>query len=442
LNPGILFKEMYKIEQIKNKILCGDSLEELKKFPDDCIDTIITSPPYWGLRDYQIEGQIGLEKTLKEYLEKILQITAELKRVLKPSGVMFWNHGDSYCGGHPGGSIHGEITGKRYGDRNMIPQWSKGRPQGKMGKSYKEKCLLLQNYRLILQMIDKQGWILRNIIIWHKPNNMPSSVKDRFTNTYEPVFMLVKNKRYWFDLNAVRVPLKESSLIRQRYPLQKFGTGQQGACFAKNTKVAESIILRPKFNYRVRDAEKKSKQCPQFKATEEEIESYKKTKLTSQNYEKGMISLSKREQLQKFKWIPQTKIPQNQAESFGSPRARHWRNIDPRGNDEGGPGSWRVFKEDNPNFTHPLGKNPGDLWHIPTQPFPEAHFATFPEKLVEPMILAGCPKDGIILDLFIGSGTVGIVAKRLGRNYIGIDIKPEYCEMAKKRINSIPKPLF
>jgi DNA modification methylase len=171
------------------------------------------------------------------------------------------------------------------------------------------------------------------------------------------------------------------------------------------------------FNYRVRDAEKKSKQCPQFRATEEGIVKYR-----------------------------QTHYPQEQAERFGSPRARYW-----------GEKKWGIpyHPSEDPTIHvqrhppqpnqegsfHPLGKNPGDLWFIPIQPAPpEArgkHFAIFPEKLVEPMIKAGCPKDGIVLDPFCGTGTTCVVAKKLGRNYIGIDISKEYCEISEKRLEKV-----
>jgi DNA modification methylase len=152
----------------------GDCIELLRCVPADSIDTIVTSPPYYFLRDYQVDGQIGLEPTLEEYHDRLLEVTAEIKRVMKPTAVLFWNHGDSY-----GGS--GNTTAK---------------------------CLTMQNERLIMRMIDEQGFILRNRIIWHKSNGMPSSVRDRFANKYEPVYMLTKSKKYWFDLDAVRVPAK------------------------------------------------------------------------------------------------------------------------------------------------------------------------------------------------------------------------------------------
>jgi len=299
-----------------NTIYQGHTLEVLKTFPDEFVDCIITSPPYWGLRDYGVKGQIGLEPTLEEYISNLLQITAELKRVLKPTGVMFWNHGDCYGGSGCGKGDYRNNNKRNISNINLYC-W-KPNPQLKLTP----KCLALQNYRLILRMIDEQGWILRNTIIWHKPNGMPSSVKDRFANKYEPVFMLVKNKKYWFDLDAVRVPHKTINELKKRK------------------------VLDNKGNYEVR---------------------------------KDLC----------------------------------------RSRDE---------------YYSPLGKNPGDVWRIPTQPFPEAHFATFPERLVEPMIKAGCPEDGIILDPFMGAGTTALVALKLNRSFIGIELNPEYIKIAEKRI--------
>jgi len=379
-----------KGEEFINKIIQGDVLEVLRRMPDEFVDCIITSPPYWSLRDYGIEGQIGLEPTLDEWLEKLLVITAELKRVLKPTGVMFWNHGDNYATGSAGSNWaqvsqeYLERTGNKPTGNARMGIWHR-----KYEKPVPLKSLCLQNYRLILRMIDEQKWILRNIIIWNKPNHMPSSVTDRFANSYEPVFFLVKSQKYWFDLDSVRVPQKE-------FIVEKPGP--------RNVKYAEGDKLA-------------------------------------------------------------------YASAFNELRA---------------------IKGISYN---PLGKNPGDVWTIPTQPFPEAHFATFPEKLIEPMIKAGCPqwickkcgkareriverehpganprserqeadphvapsypparpifaktlgwtdcgcnagwRPGIVLDPFIGSGTTAVVARRLGRWYIGIELNPDYIKIAEKRL--------
>ena len=390
-----------------NQIICGDTYEVLRTLPDDTFDAIITSPPYYGLRDYGVDGQIGLEKTLDEFLEKLLAITQELQRVLKPTGVMFWNHGDCY-----GGSGHGTSSKTKVEDCKE----SYLLPFGKnvTGRST-AKCLMLQNYRLILKMIDQQGWILRNTIIWSKPNAMPSSVKDRFANKYEPVFMLVKNKKYWFDLDAVRKPYTEK--------LNRWGGDKLKA--------------------------------------------------------KGQSDWDK--------------------------------------------GTGQQTYRDRDMRPNKAGKNPGDVWKIATHPFSEAHFATFPEKLIIPMIKSSCPKEickkcgkarmriskragtesgeaknaptdykkdfnkgkgvkeghgfdgmggghkrqdwlnkhpyttlgwtkcdcqpqeyeaGIVLDPFMGAGTVGVVAKRLKRNYVGIELNPEYVKMAEKRIRETPTPMI
>ena len=185
---------MYQIEQIQNSILLGDALQELKKIPSETIDTIITSPPYYGLRDYGVDGQIGLEKTLAEYLDKMLVITAELKRVLKKTGTLWLNHGDSYASI---GKLCGDFTRNEPDTTWGRHDKNRGRSRIKKGE-YPEKCLLMQNERLIMRMIDEQGWILRNRLIWWKPNCMPSSVRDRFTVDYEPLYFLVKSKKYWF----------------------------------------------------------------------------------------------------------------------------------------------------------------------------------------------------------------------------------------------------
>ena len=383
---------------MRNKIICKDVLEGLKELPDNSVNCIITSPPYWGLRDYGVDDQIGLEPSLQEFINKMLMVTKELMRVLRDDGIMFWNHGDSY---YNASKWTYKETGHSWDrERELIPR---GKRQGEM-KQMPEKCLCLQNYRLILRMVDSQGWIIRNTIIWHKPNHMPSSVKDRFANSYEPVFMLVKKKNYWFDLDAVRKPYNPDSIKR--------------AC-------------------RARESEK---------------------------LDAGIYAVSYKE------------------ENVGY-------------NDING-----KLERGELRGVHPLGGNPEDVWKIATQPYSEAHFATFPEKLVMPMIKSGCPKEtckacskprtritktefiktadakpamigdgkrnpaertdvppnrgysehktvgwtscgckegfipGIVLDPFFGSGTVGLVAKKLGRDFVGIDNNPEYCELAKKRL--------
>lgn len=347
-----------RIFQTANGILFnGDTLETLRAFSDGSVDMIVTSPPYWGLRDYGVEGQLGLEKTMEEYIDKILEVTVELKRVLKKTGVMFWNHGDCY-----GGNLSAPNQPK-LGKRDPYSNFPRVRARNRVSK-----CLVLQNYRLVLRMIDEQGWILRNNIVWYKPNHMPSSAKDRFTNAYEPVFFFSKSKKYSFDLDEVRVP---------------------------------SISDLKPFN--IRDKVKAGIKAVGY-----------------------MVNL---------KEIQKTKIPKETAERFGSPRARKYRKADTTAKlfQKKGQGG----NQELPALTNPKGKNPGDIWTISTQPFPEAHFATYPEKLVEPMIKAGCPKEGIVLDPFMGAGTTGVVAEKLDRKWIGIELNRNYCGIIEKRIRKI-----
>jgi len=302
-------------------------------------------------------GQLGLEPTLDLYINHLLQITAELKRVLKKSGVLWWNHGDRYGGSGCGKGDYRE-------DKSLQKDiYNKPNPQLQLTP----KCLVLQNWRLILRMVDEQGWTLRNVIIWHKLNSMPSSVRDRFTNKYEPVFMMVKNKKYYFDLDSVKIPY---SIERLKYPTNTWGGNIKIGQFSREKKVDLSY----RFNYCDQEAENKSTKHLQLKATKEEIERYEK--------------------------------------------------------------EWQ--KQKDKNQTTGKGKNPGDVWSLSSQPLPKKyrgkHFAAFPPRLVEPMIKASCPERGVVLDPFMGSGTTGVVAKKLGRNYVGIELNKEYAKMAKERI--------
>ena len=393
---------IYEIEKIKNKIIQGDSLTELKKFPDESIDMVITSPPYYALRNYGVDGQIGWEPTFEEYLEKILAITAEIKRVLKKSGSFWFNLGDMY------GGIKEGKTDQKVSDYIKESQKDLKKNSPKM-----KKCLLMMPERIALAMIDQQGWILRNKIKWAKQvfikqenrtkgSVMPTSVKDRFNESGEELYFFVKNKDYYADLDAVRLPNQvmgvtdlRPAVLRQRlYPESKYN----------------------KFNYRKKDWK------------QEEIEGYKMGSVDSHRaaLRGGLKNLAKR--------MKDTKNKVN----------------DPRGNHEGEPGSWRDFK-DNPDNNYLIGKNLPTIWLIGTEPhnFQKElnvnadHFACFPKSLCEIPIKFGSPPNGIVLDPFMGSGTTAIEAKKLGRNYIGIELNPDYCKLAEERIKKeCPDNLF
>ncbi|MBI3825651.1 MAG: site-specific DNA-methyltransferase [Candidatus Rokubacteria bacterium] len=176
-----------------NRIIRGDSIEVLKTMPDESVDCVVTSPPYWALRDYGMEGQLGLERTVEEYIRRLCAVFDEVQRILKTKGTCWVNLGDTYGSGSGNGVRMGKQATNR-GTQNFR-RWAE---EGKPAVKGSEKCLLQIPARFALEMCQR-GWILRNQIIWHKPNCMPSSVKDRFTVDFEHIFFFVKSRRYWFE---------------------------------------------------------------------------------------------------------------------------------------------------------------------------------------------------------------------------------------------------
>src|SRR3990167_4388705 len=206
----------YKIEDIKNTILCGDALSVLKKFPDECIDMIITSPPYYSLRRYgDYKEQIGLEDTFEAYLDKIMAIMKEIKRVVKKEGQIWINMGDAFGTHNSGGKGHAHNFKKE----DIGQCWNKPK------QSLLEKCLLMMPERFAIKCCDELGLILRNKIVWAKQilvkkenrtigSVMPTSVKDRFNESWEYLYFFVKSKKYYSDLDAVRLPPSEWTAVK------------------------------------------------------------------------------------------------------------------------------------------------------------------------------------------------------------------------------------
>jgi len=310
-----------------NKIIQGDCLEVLKTLSAESVDCVITSPPYWALRDYGVEGQLGLEPTFQQYITQLCDIFDEVKRVLKKEGTCWVNIGDTY-GGSGAGTWQNKPEGVKQKEVYTLPYGKSS--VSKMRGTPQDKCLLQIPSRFSIEMTNR-GWILRNSVVWHKPNAMPSSVTDRFSVDYEMLYFFVKSKKYYFE--------------------QQF----------------EDLQGKPQ------DKERQSR-----------------TGSVNQKY----------------------------AQVHGNR-----------------PSSGGVGYSEN-------GRNKRSVWTINTKPYKEAHFATYPEALIETPIKAGCPEGGVVLDMFFGSGTTGAVAKRLGRNYIGIELNPEYIKLAKKRIEQVPDRLF
>lgn len=329
-------------DQFLNRILVGDVRQRLRELPDESVDCVITSPPYWALRDYGHPGQIGAEATVEDWADQIAAVCAELARVLVPTGSLFLNLGDSY---------------------------SRHRREGAP-----KKGLLLAPQRVALRL-TQSGWLLRNQVVWAKPNAMPSSIADRFTPTHEFVYFFTRQPSYYFHLNAVR----ETARTRNTTPNGK-----------------------RRRNYPPRDA-----------------------------------------------------VP-----ALGGGTA-------PRVDLNQGLASLKAAGQS----SHPLGKNPGDVWQTPTASYRGAHFATFPLELVRRPLLATCPervctacgapwqhatqvlggrklatgplraacshtdwRAGRVLDPFMGAGTVALAAETYGRDWTGIEINEAYARLAEQRL--------
>ena len=306
----------------ENMIIIGDALTELKHLESKSVNCCVTSPPYWNLRDYGVEGQLGLEATPAEYVEKIVFIFREAKRVLRDDGTLWLNLGDSYSSN--GGYKEGLKSEKQKANKGSFGNKYRSAPDG-----LKKKELVGIPWKVAFAL-QADGWYLRSDIIWYKPNAMPESVKDRPTKSHEYIFLLSKNERYYYDYKSIKEPVKSNKGNSKSFR----GGG---------------------------------------------------------NYTKGRSFNNK-----------------------GSKEKEMTGNTNKR----------------------PLLRTKRDVWLVATAPFKGPHYATFPPKLIKPCILAGCPENGVVLDPFIGSGTVGKVAKETNRKFIGIDIDPENKPLIDKRIES------
>lgn len=312
-----------------NKILIGDAIDVLKSMPSESVHTCVTSPPYYGLRDYGTDGQIGLEQTPEEYIEKLVEVFREVRRVLRHDGTLWVNIGDSYAGSgkgrmKDGTNCIGKSKSRTYG----------GTSSGILHKASVDGCKakdLIGIPWMLAFALRADGWYLRQDIIWQKPNCMPESVKDRCTKSHEYIFLLSKSPKYYFDAEAISEPVTS-------------------------------------------------------------------TKGNARTFRGGGAYTG----------------------------GRSYYN------------SAQIKRESHGNAENQTGRrNKRDVWSVSTHGFKGAHFAVFPEELVRPCILAGAPVGGVALDPFFGSGTVGVVAKEEGRNFIGIEINPKYGDIAQDRLRGV-----
>ena len=308
-------------------ILCVDAAAGLKTLPQKSVQMCVTSPPYYGLRDYGADGQIGVEQSPEEYIARLTEVFAEVHRVLKDDGTLWLNIADSYAGSGKGPmTLAVEANGK---NKDLYDMKSCIYEVPKKWKGVKPKDMIGIPWMLAFAL-RKFGYYLRSDIIWHKTNCLPESVKDRPSKCYEHIFLLSKSPKYYFDYKAIREPIKD--VTAERY---KRGRSDNSKYYGKGNDLLQNIN-RPHDDYSMFDQQYRRKR---------------------------------------------------------------------------------------------------DVWEVSTNTYKmDEHFAMFPEKLIEPCILAGSRAGDTVLDPFFGSGTTGAVAKRLGREYIGIEINPVFCKKAGLRI--------
>ena len=311
-----------------SKIICADAAAGLKSLPPDSVRMCVTSPPYYGLRDYGTDGQIGIEQTPQEYIDRLVKVFAEVYRVLMDDGTLWLNISDSYAGSGKGPmSIQVAGNGK---NKNLYDMKSRIYEVPKRWENIKPKDMIGIPWMLAFALRDF-GYYLRSDIIWHKTNCLPESVKDRPSKSYEHIFLFAKSPKYYFDYKAIQEPIKEVTAAR-------YTRGRSGKAKYSGAQASQGIDRKTD-------------------AVTEETRQYRRKR---------------------------------------------------------------------------------DVWEVSTNTYKmDEHFAMFPERLIEPCILAGSRPGDTVLDPFFGSGTTGAVAKRLGRSYIGIDLNPRYLEKAEMRIAEV-----
>lgn len=332
------------------------------------MQTCVTSPPYWGLRDYGVAGQIGLEATPEEYVARMVEVFRLVRDVLADDGTLWLNLGDSYAGSGRGGHVsntstlqgsieHEQECRKARGSQLAPGFHAAAAAAGNIGRAWVPPPAGLKNKDLVgipwrvAFALQADGWYLRSDVIWNKPNPMPESVTDRPTKSHEYIFLLAKSERYHYDAEAIREPATHSSIARWSQNIED---------------QAGSDRVPGKTNGRMK--------------------------------------------------------------AVGGPRKDKQR------------GHIRRHAGFNDRWDHmskaeqaATGRNKRSVWTVTTKPYSEAHFATYPPDLIEPCILAGSRPGDIVLDPFFGSGTTGEVAERLGRQWIGIELNPEYGKLAAQR---------
>jgi DNA modification methylase len=356
----------------------GDCVAIMAAMEPNSVECVVTSPPYWGLRDYGVDGQHGLEPTLAEHLEIMVAVFEGVKRILKPTGTLWVNYGDCYAT-TPNGRSAADTKAAGNDDRTF-----RDKPFSTIQGALKAKdlCMVPNRFAIALQ---EAGWWVRSEIVWAKPNPMPESIRDRPASSHEKIFLLSKSARYFYDPQAVRQNRAQDE-DANTFRGGSYVGGEPGPRAVTGNKIIGKQDMTA-----ASAAAAGASSGRRMAGFNERWDAKEKSRGHAKVHE-GF----------RDKWDLMTKDEQQAS-------GRNLRNYEPA---------------------------PVDVWPIATQPFSEAHFATFPPELAERCILAGCPKGGVVFDPYGGAGTTGLVALRHGRTAILSELNPAYADIAARRIKA------
>jgi len=341
--------ERYRLNPYREPLfLCGSAVEVLGQLPNESFDCAMTSPPYWAKREYA-GGGIGQEAKPAAFVDALLEVFSQVQRLLKPTGSLWLNIGDTYL----------------------------------------NKCLLGIPWRVALAMIDRQGWVLRNSVVWNKVKGGPDNADDKLRNVHELVFHFVKRAQgYYYNADSIRSAPKKAQVVNGAVVS---ATGVTGVRYRRQIELSTALS----------EAEKRAA----FEALE------------------NMLDRVRKREIADFRMIIR-----------GQQRATH-------SDSEHVSGRARELQQRGFYFLmyHPDGSKPADVWDIIPEDTQKrtTHFAPYPEDLCKVPILATCPPDGMVLDPFCGTGTTNLVALRLGRKSVGVDISADYIEQATRRCETL-----
>lgn len=387
-----------------HQILVGDCIDMMRTLPDQSVQCCVTSPPYYGLRDYGVDGQIGLEETPAEFISRLVEVFREVRRVLRNDGTAWVNMGDSYAS-KPNGPIG--LGGHTNDAPHVAVRTANARRSSQIPSGFKHKDLMGMPWRLAFALQD-DGWYLRQDIIWHKPNPMPESTRDRCTKAHEYLFLLSKSRRYHYDSDAIREPANltgKGSANGFRGGAYVNGATFDNAEGGRRTSTGNTVPPNNGVGWgHGTDAKARNRSRVTVPTGWD----------TSTGdgghgaFHKDGAERSRRDSFKRDDSKREQTIP-GQAKGTHRPDREE--------------SSWDVET-----------RNKRSVWTVATHAFKEAHFATFPPDLIRPCILAGAPRGGVVLDPFGGAGTTAVVAMQEGRKSILCELNPEYAAMAERRI--------